>query len=153
MSFILNPFQADIDLTKKDNKKLFEKGCQGLQKDDKFDGKRASYPTFMKLIKVAIESVKIMDALTIGTTYNGTLNAKLGPLIKVNILDTNTVTDEQMKDHCNLVWSNSSKVDTANYFDNFVTIPADTVALLGLRNQRKIRHVMLGKKIVGKFYL
>ena len=32
MAFLLNPFQADIDLANKKDKKLFEKGCEGTSR-------------------------------------------------------------------------------------------------------------------------
>ena len=79
MSFILNPFQADIDLSNKEDKKSFEKGCQGLKTDGMYDGKRKKYTTFMKLLKVAIESVKLMDILVLGTKYDTAISAPRGP--------------------------------------------------------------------------
>ena len=152
MAFILNPFQADIDLSNKEDKKLFEKGCEGLAKEDKFDGKREKYTTFMKLMKVAIEGVKLMDTLVLGTTYDATVTAPRPPKTSVNLFETNAVTDDEVSSHCNLVWSDSVfGADTPQYFTTFKTLPTDTAWLNELRNQRKIRHVMLGNKLWNSF--
>jgi len=108
MSFILNPFQSDIDLSNKEDKKLFEKGCEGLAKEDKFDGKREKYTTFMKLMKVAIKGVKLMDTLVLGTTYDTAVTAPRPPKTSVNLFDTYAVTDAEVGAHCNLVWLESN---------------------------------------------
>ena len=40
MVFTLNLYDLDLDLTDKDNRKLYVEGCVGLKsKDDLFDGK------------------------------------------------------------------------------------------------------------------
>ena len=108
MAFILNPFQANIYLTNKEDKKLFEKGCEVLAKEDKFNRKRKKYVTFMKLLKVAIEGVKLMDTLVLGTTYDDTAAVPRPPKTLVNLFDTNSVTDEEVGAQCNLVWSDST---------------------------------------------
>ena len=33
MAFILNPYSADLDLSDKDDRKLFQEGCKGFKKE------------------------------------------------------------------------------------------------------------------------
>ena len=40
MAFILNPYNASFDLNNREDRKLFEVGCKGLDAKDAFDGKK-----------------------------------------------------------------------------------------------------------------
>ena len=72
-TFLLNPFQGDINLSQKEDKKLFERGSEGLKREeDKFNGDRKKYAPFMKLLKVAVESIKVMECMIISTGYDMT---------------------------------------------------------------------------------
>ena len=106
----------------------------------------------MKLLKVAMTSFKLMDTLVIGTKYDVTIAAPRGPSKTANLFDTNSITDDQVNAHCDLVWSDSNYgANTPNYFKTFSTPPKDKNKLDALRNQSKIRQVMLGKKLWNIF--
>ena len=48
--FILNPYEAELDLTDKDDRKLFAEVSKGLKEDYLLNGKRENFLTFSKLI-------------------------------------------------------------------------------------------------------
>ena len=49
--FILNPYEVSLDLSDKDDRKLFKEGSKGLKEEELFDGKKQNFSTFMKLIE------------------------------------------------------------------------------------------------------
>ena len=66
--FLLNPYDAVLDLADKDDMKLFQEGCKGLQKEDIFDGKKQNYSNFVKLIERDFTSTRTMEALEVSAT-------------------------------------------------------------------------------------
>jgi len=68
ITFSLNPFDRDLNLTNKDNRKLFKDGYKELKEENKSDGKREIYINFMKLITVVLESIKAKEYIMIGTS-------------------------------------------------------------------------------------
>ena len=60
--FILNPYDQELDLTKKDHLRLYVDGCAGL-KEVKFDGKIENYPSFVKLIGKPMEEIRVKECL------------------------------------------------------------------------------------------
>ena len=50
MAFTLNPYDATLDLSDKDDRKLFEVGTRGLQGESCFRGDVTKFPKFRKLI-------------------------------------------------------------------------------------------------------
>ena len=68
MPFILNPYDANLDLAgSKDDRKLFQEDCKGLEGSDKFSRKETTYNDFAKLIDKFFEDVRVMEILTIPT--------------------------------------------------------------------------------------
>ena len=65
MAFILNPYDATLDLTDRDDRKLFEVGCKGLETKDAFDGKKAKYSEFVKLLEKEFKDIHVMCAMKI----------------------------------------------------------------------------------------
>ena len=158
MAFVLNPYDGDLDLSDKDDRKLFKDGCIGLKEGDLFDGKKQNYVNFTKLLEKELESVRLMECLSIPTKWvaGGTAAQKRVPIedSKVDIFNSNLCTTDQLKAYCDLVWSESTwGVNTPKYFDVFDTAPSNTVELNELRNKRRLKHVMLGTKLWGKSYL
>ena len=151
--FLLNPYDAVLDLADKDDRKLFQEGCKGLQKEDIFDGKKLNYSNFVKLIERDFTSTRTMEALEVSTTWNdsaGTAEAKRIPAVEgiVDIFKSNKATSEEIIDHCNLVWSESDfGTDTPKYFRNFKTAPTNITELEAARNGRRLKHVMMGEKL------
>ena len=68
MAFILNPYDGNLDLNNKDDRKLFRDGCNRLKEKDLFDGKKENYSNFIKLLEPELESVRVMECLKIPTT-------------------------------------------------------------------------------------
>ena len=68
----------------------------------------------------------------------------------VDIFKSNKATSKEIQKHCNIVWDSSIfGVDTPRYFDIFDTVPIDTATLHGERNERKLKHVMMGNKLLN----
>ena len=63
MAFILNPYDNILDLTNRDDRRLFQDACKGLKDEDKFSGKKSEYKDFAKLIGESFEDVRVMEAL------------------------------------------------------------------------------------------
>ena len=77
MAFILNPYLADLDLSNKNNRKLFQKGCKGFKKEaDFFDRKREDFDNFCKLMEKEFEQTKMMECLYLPTSWPTTRTAK-----------------------------------------------------------------------------
>ena len=60
MAFILNPYNANLDLTNRDNRKLFEVGYKGLETKD---------TEFVKLTEKEFKDIRVMSALNIATEW------------------------------------------------------------------------------------
>eukprot|EP00957_Ditylum_brightwellii_P080175 6097905-Ditylum_brightwellii.AAC.1 len=63
MSFILNPYDANLDLGNKDNQKLFVDATRGLPKGQKFDGKKESFLVYIKLIGHLLGDLRVEEIL------------------------------------------------------------------------------------------
>ena len=146
-TFILNPYDADLDLSNKDDRKLFLDACKGLPKKDRFDGKRQNFGNFTKLIEQQLNTIRVTEAMEIQTKWNQGTRAP-DPTGTVNIFTSNKATREQVEYHCDLVWSNSSYGNnTPRYFQEFQTNPTNGAELETLRNRRRLKHVIMGAKI------
>ena len=151
-AFLLNPYDGDLDLNDKEDRKLFKDGCVGLKEKDLFDGKKQNYTNFCKLLEPELESVRLMECMTIPTEWptTGTAEQKRVPTEEgmIDIFNSNLCTVDELEDYCDLVWSTSAYGNaTAWYFDRFDTAPTNTNQLNKLRNKRQLKHVMLGKKL------
>ena len=66
--FILNPYDANLDLAEsKDDRKLFQETCKGLEGSDKFSGKKTTYNDFATLLGKFFGNVRVMETLMILT--------------------------------------------------------------------------------------
>ena len=63
MAFLINPYDADLNLGDKDDRKLFKDGCAGLKGEDLFDGKPENYVNFTRLMENELDSVRVMECL------------------------------------------------------------------------------------------
>eukprot|EP00957_Ditylum_brightwellii_P030456 2306416-Ditylum_brightwellii.AAC.1 len=63
MAFLLNPLDATLDLSDKENRKLFKAGTKGLSDDLKLTGEEEKFNGFRKLIGERIRKVRLMEAL------------------------------------------------------------------------------------------
>ena len=151
--FLLNPYDAPLDLTDKDDRKLYQEACKGLKDKDLFDGKRENYSNFIKLIEKDLSATRLLDSLKINTVWDITAPSAAGRRIPkaeglIDLFKSNKATKEQVEEHVDLVWSDSAHGTlTPKYFNVFDTAPADTDALDDLRNGAKLKHVMMGAKM------
>ena len=157
MAFVLNLYDNLLDLTNRDNRKLFQDACRCLKGEDKFSGKKADYNNFVKLISKSFEDMRLMEALLIPTKWD-TGNAddalKRVPTeaCMVNLFKVHSVTKEQVKAKSELVWVDTAfGADTPKYFARFGTAPVDTVTLEVERNKVRMKHVIIGKKLWDSF--
>ena len=65
--FLLNPYDTPMDLTDKDDQKLYQEACKGLKEKKLFDGKKENYSNFIKLIEKVLSATRLTDALKINT--------------------------------------------------------------------------------------
>lgn len=151
MAFLINPYDADLNLADKEDRKLFKDGCAGLKEADLFDGKKENYVNFTKLLENEIESVRLMECLIIPTEWvaTGNVTARRVPILakKIDIFHSNLCTKDQLNAYGDLVWSQANLGDTPRLFDIFETAPTSTAELEAVRNKRRLKHVMLGTKL------
>ena len=151
--FLLNPYDAPLDLADKDDRKLYQEACKGLRDKDLFDGKRENYSNFLKLIEKDLSATRLLDSLKIHTIWDAHASTLAGQKIPktnglIDIFKSNKATKEQVEEHVNLVWSDSTYgVTTPKYFTIFDSAPTDTDTLNSLRNTAKLKHVMMGAKL------
>ena len=69
-TFLLNPYDAKLDLTDKEDRKLYQEACQGLKEADRFSGKREEYTNFVKLIEKQLHDTRLMECLLTPTTWD-----------------------------------------------------------------------------------
>ena len=150
-TFLLNPYEADLTLSDPSDRKLFTLGCEGLATDSKFNGERSKISDFLKLIGNGLSDICASDVFRISVEFKNSsdpkIPTKITDIFEIGPLDDNTL----LKDHVDLVWAESTFDQSPKFFDTFSTPPIDTTTLTKLRNQRKLRHVMAGKKIWNSF--
>ena len=66
--FFLNPYDADLDISKKDDKRLFMEGCKGIPGFE-FNGERDEIVKFQKLLKVDLDDCRLSETLEIATKW------------------------------------------------------------------------------------
>ena len=153
MALILNPYDLDLDLTDKDDRKLFAEASQGLAEKSHFDGKRETFAAFSKLMEKEFDDVRIMKCLSVPTKWDVGAATVAGRRIptaagKVDFFSSYTGERADIEEYCNLVWSNTTfGANTPRYFDIFNTAPNNTADLSALRHQRQLRHIIMGNKI------
>ena len=152
MAFLLNPYEADLDLSDKEDRKLFAEASKGLKDGNLFDGKRENFSTFSKLIEKEFHDVRIMQCLNVPTLWNvgaGTAAERRTPIAEgmVDFFSSFQGSRRELQDHCDLVWASTTLTNTPRLFDIFQTGPTTTEELNDLRNQRRLRHIILGNKL------
>ena len=152
MSFQLSPYDAALDLSKNDDRKLYLEAIKGLKEATHFTGKKTDFDQFSKLMGKAFKDVRVMEILTIPTEWDATnADAALQRIPTdaglLNLFDDNKVTKEQVGAKSELVWSSSDMTSTSKYFAKFDANPTDDATLNAARNRAKMKHVIMGKKI------
>ena len=62
-NFLLNPYDATLDLNNKEDRKLFQDACKGLKDKDLFGGERQKYSDFVKLMEKEFNTTRVMESL------------------------------------------------------------------------------------------
>ena len=57
MAFLLNLYDATLDLSDKEDRKLYESGYKGLHKDQRFNGSKEKFREFAKLLALELNLV------------------------------------------------------------------------------------------------
>ena len=149
----LYPYDVPLNLSNKEDRKLYQDAYRGLKEDDPFDGRKEKYSKFVKLMEKTMPFTRIMEALDVATKWDKSGSSTEGKRIPteagmVNLFDSNKATKEQVKYHCALVWSDSSfGISTSDYFARFGMAPTNTDELNTKWNDRRLKHVILGQKI------
>ena len=151
-TFLLNPYDACLDLSSKDDRKLYHDACKGLT-DNKFDGKKENFNDFIKLIENEFQKTRVMEALEITTEWDisasDTEDQKM-PTAEgtINSFRSKQLTKEEVLAHVELVWPPTPHgTATPRYFKRFTSSPTTTDELEKERNQRRLKHVMMGWKL------
>ena len=122
---MLNPYDGDLNLTDKDDRKLYQDACKGLPEANKFDGKRENYKDFVKLIEKDFKRTRVMEVLEIGVDWDtGSPTTEGKRLLKpdgiVDIFKSNRAIREQVVSHCERVWGETAfGTNTPRYYRNF----------------------------------
>ena len=127
-TFLFNPYDATLNLSDKEDRKLYQDTCKGLTGEDRFDGKRESYPNFVKLIEQSLQDVRVMETLEISTRWDQSAtnpDDRRLPMQDdtIDIFRSHKATEQQVADHCDLVWANRTHIHTPKYFARFGILP------------------------------
>ena len=149
--FFLNPYDADLDISKKDDKRLFMEGCKGIPGFE-FNGERDEIVKFQKLLKVDLDDCRLSETLEIATKWKaGVRNPETMP----DIFKNNGIKRGMVKDHVDLIWATTDHdpANTPKFFKIIggADIPSDLDEMEKIRNKRRLKHVMLGKKLWNSF--
>ena len=85
MAFMINPYDRTVDLSDKDDKKLFEVGSEGLVNEDKFDGKAENAQGFLKLIRNRTGEFKLRDVFKVSSEWDMSTTAPRVPTSYVDV--------------------------------------------------------------------
>ena len=99
-TFITNPYKKVINLNDTSDLKLYKEAVKGLEKEDKFNGKKENFDTFQKLMGKSFKEFRCMEALTIPTKWdsNNAINEnKQLVLVEEDLFDTDKISKEDVK--------------------------------------------------------
>ena len=152
MKFLLSPYDAPLDLLKNEDCKLYLEATKGLKEGNHFSGKKTEFAQFSKLMGKAFKEVRVMETLMIPTewdTTNTDTALQRFPTDErlLNLFDDSKVTKKQVRAKSELVWSTTDYATTTKYFGKLDPTITDDDSLNKARNQAKIKHVIMGKKI------
>ena len=63
MDFVTSPHDHPLDLSKKEDRKLCEDACRGLEKEARFDGSSVNSSKFLKLIGKELNGHRLDEVL------------------------------------------------------------------------------------------
>ena len=150
MTFLLNPYNTDLDLRDTSDRKMFTDGCQGLSTEAKFNGEREKINDFLKLIGQKFNTICSKSVLNVALEYSNPLTST--PLKIMNLYEQGLIDDfEKVKDQVDMVWADTTFSNTSKWFDKLDPPSTNDAELNKLRNQRRPRHVMARKALWNSF--
>ena len=66
-TFFVNPYNQELNISTREHQKLYTDGCQGIDKDERFDGNPENYESFLKLIMTKMETIRVKTCLKVST--------------------------------------------------------------------------------------
>ena len=152
-TFLLNPYDATLNLNNKDDRKLFQDACKGLKEKDLYGGERDKYSDFVKLIEKHFNATRVMQALQIATKWKDDASTteeqqKVAPNGTTNLFSSNKVDRTEVVSHCDRVWCDLAFGDPSlKDFQTFTRDPRNDTELNEARNHRRLKHVMMGQMV------
>eukprot|EP00957_Ditylum_brightwellii_P063275 4802058-Ditylum_brightwellii.AAC.1 len=70
MAFILNPYGATLDLSDKEDRKMFEIGTKDLEESQQFNRKKETFNNFAKLICHKMKEIQVLEALDVAIEWD-----------------------------------------------------------------------------------
>ena len=119
---MFNPYDAILDLNNKDDRKLYQDACKGIDKEDQFDGKKEHFHDFTKLLEIDFKKTRVLAAFEISIAWDETASNPEERRLPVadGVVDSfrsKQVTQEQVQAHSELVWSGTTwGNNTPRYF-------------------------------------
>ena len=148
MTFLLNPYDKELDISTKEGLQLYGIAKKGLEKEDRFDGTKEKYSKFVKLMGKAFKTYRMKNILKVPTSWEAGVPANPTKEGIVDLFESNTLTRKQVNAQADKVWSESKfGATTPEYFKIFATKPTDDASLDAERNATKFKHAMAGANI------
>eukprot|EP00957_Ditylum_brightwellii_P013136 992677-Ditylum_brightwellii.AAC.1 len=69
MAFILNPYNTILDLSNKEDRKMFELGTKELEEKRRFNGRKEAFNDFAKLIGHKMKEIRVLEALEVAVEW------------------------------------------------------------------------------------
>jgi len=146
-TFILCPYDKDLDLNDKNDFKLYESACARLKEADRFDGSLEKAGTFLKLFGKHISDCRLKRLLEIAVEWDSTgTNSKI-PVKTIKLFEANKATKKQIKKHCELVWSDTNFASTDEWYKDFGTSVTNNATLTKMRQATRLKHMIFGKAL------
>ena len=92
MTFLLNPYDKELDLRTKEGLQLYGAAKKGLGKEVRYDGTKEKYSVFMKLMGKAFKTFRLMDILKVPPEWESTKPANPVKDQIVDLFQSNAVT-------------------------------------------------------------
>eukprot|EP00957_Ditylum_brightwellii_P026319 1990564-Ditylum_brightwellii.AAC.1 len=117
MALLLDPFNTTLDLSGKEDRKLFKADTKGPSDDLKITGEKEKFNDFRNRIRERIRKVRLMEALDILTKWESKADPK-NPTKVINIFKATRDTKEVVEAHVDLVWADMAhkSATTQKYF-------------------------------------
>ena len=82
---------------------MYLDGCEGIEKEERFDGSHEKYSSFLKLIGMKMENIHVKTCLRVAIEWESTRADIENPVAEdiLDMWDTNAVTEDQVERHCN----------------------------------------------------